>query len=203
MSDSTPSIPNRIKELRSAAGLSADKLARLIGTTRQNVNGFENGGRNLSTKWMAKIAIALKCKPADLLATGAGSIHYPTSPTRRERGEQAISRVHGEVGLGYVATLRETFPDFADMLVDFPYGDIYARDGLDPKSRQIATIAALTILGDSRHELEIHIASALRIGLTRQEIIEVIMQMAVYGGFPRALSALAAAKAAFANADIP
>jgi 4-carboxymuconolactone decarboxylase len=123
-----------------------------------------------------------------------------TSTSRRERGEQALTRIHGDRGLGYVAALRETFPDFADMLNDFAYGEIYARDGLDPKSRQIATIAALTILGDSRHELEIHIGSALRVGLTRQEIIEVIMQMAIYGGFPRALTALAAAKSAFANA---
>ncbi|MEQ1696390.1 MAG: carboxymuconolactone decarboxylase family protein [Hyphomicrobiaceae bacterium] len=125
----------------------------------------------------------------------------PISPTRRERGIAALTRIHGERGMGYVAALRETFPDFADMLVDFPYGDIYARDGLDPKSRQIATISALTILGDSRHELEIHIQSALRIGLTRTEIVEVIMQMAIYGGFPRALSALSAAKSAFATAD--
>lgn len=125
----------------------------------------------------------------------------PASPTRHERGIAALSRIHGERGLGYVETLRETFPDFADMLTGFAYGDIYARDGLDPKSRQIATISALTILGDSRHELEIHIQSALRIGCTRTEIIEVIMQMAVYGGFPRALSALAAAKAAFTKTD--
>ncbi len=122
--------------------------------------------------------------------------------TRRERGKAALTRIHGERGIGYVAALREFAPDFADILVDFPYGDIYARDGLDPKSRQIATIAALTILGDSRHELEIHIASALRVGCTRTQIIEVIMQMAVYGGFPRALTALAAAKAAFATADV-
>ncbi len=122
--------------------------------------------------------------------------------TRRERGKASLARIHGERGIGYVAALREFAPDFADILVDFPYGDIYARDGLDPKSRQIATIAALTILGDSRHELEIHIASALRVGCTRTQIIEVIMQMAVYGGFPRALTALAAAKAAFATADV-
>ena len=126
----------------------------------------------------------------------------PASPSRRERGEAALARIHGERGMGYVEQLREFAPDFADMLVDFPYGDIYARDGLDPKSRQIATISALTILGDSRHELEIHIASALRVGCTRTEIIEVIMQMAIYGGFPRALSALAAAKSAFANAEV-
>jgi 4-carboxymuconolactone decarboxylase len=120
---------------------------------------------------------------------------------RRARGLAALSRLHGERGLGYVEALQAFAPEFAGMLVDFPYGDIYARPGLDPKSRQIATIAALTVLGDARHELEIHIRSALNTGLTRQEILEVIMQMAIYGGFPRALTALSAARAAFQAAD--
>ena len=78
---------------------------------------------------------------------------------------------------------------------------ISTRPGLDPKSRQIATIASLTTLGGAEHELTIHIRSALRVGCTRQEIIEVILQMTVYAGFPRALSALSAAKIAFAQAD--
>lgn len=124
-----------------------------------------------------------------------------TTENRHQRGAAALTRIHGERGMGYVEQLRAFAPDFADMLVAFPYGDIYARPGLDPKSRQIATIAALTVLGDATHELEIHIQSALRIGCTRAEIIEVVMQMAVYGGFPRALAALTAAKAAFTAAD--
>jgi 4-carboxymuconolactone decarboxylase len=120
---------------------------------------------------------------------------------RRKRGEQALERIHGERGMEYVAALAAFAPDFAEMLVAFPYGDIYAREGLDPKSRQIATIAALCVLGDATQELQIHIASALRVGCTRVEIIEVIMQMAVYGGFPRALAALAAARTVFSDAD--
>ena len=86
--------------------------------------------------------------------------------TRRERGIEALTRIHGERGLGYVAALREFAPDMADLLVDFPYGDIYSRPGLDPKSRQLATIAALTVLGDAHHELTIHIGSALGCGCT-------------------------------------
>ena len=117
--------------------------------------------------------------------------------SRRARGETTLTRIHGERGLDYVAALQAFAPDMADLLVDFAYGDIYARNGLDPKSRQLATIAALTVLGDASHELTIHIGSALRCGCTRSEIIEVIMQMAIYGGFPRALAALNAAKAAF------
>ena len=127
--------------------------------------------------------------------------HSDDAGTRRQSGEAALTRIHGARGMAYVEDLRAFAPEFADMLVDFPYGDIYARPGLDPRSRQIATIAALTVMGDVAHELEIHIGSALRCGCTRTEIIEVIMQMAVYGGFPRALSALTAAKTAFAEAD--
>ena len=108
---------------------------------------------------------------------------------RHKRGADALASIHGERGLGYVRKQAEFAPDFADMQVAFPYGDIYARPGLDPKSRQIATIAGLTALGGADHELEIPIRSALNVGCTRTEIIEVIMQMAIYAGFPRALSA--------------
>ena len=119
---------------------------------------------------------------------------------RHRRGTEAMFRIHGERGAGYVTELAKFAPDFADLLTGFAYGDIYARPGLDPRARQIATIAALTTLGDSQHELTIHIRSALGLGCTRSEITEVIMQMAVYAGFPRALAALAAARTAFAEA---
>ncbi len=124
-----------------------------------------------------------------------------TADDRLARGEAALRQVHGDAGMGYVAQLRAFSPEFADMLVAFAYGDVYARPGLDVRARQIATIAGLTVLGGAEHELTIHIRSALNVGVTRAEVIEVIMQMAVYGGFPRALSALSAAKVAFANMD--
>ena len=124
-----------------------------------------------------------------------------SSDDRHRRGNEAMTRIHGTRGQGYVSALAKFAPDFAAMLVDFGYGDIYARPGLDAKSRQFVTIAALTALGDTKHELTIHIRSALEIGCTRAEVIEVIMQMAVYAGFPRALAALSAARAAFDEAD--
>lgn len=130
--------------------------------------------------------------------TGGGD---DSGENRHARGAAALTRIHGARGMGYVEALARTFPEFADMLVSFPYGDIYARPGLDDRARQIATIASLTTLGGAEHELQIHIGSGLRAGLTRAEIVEVIMQMSVYAGFPRALSALAAAKSAFAAAD--
>jgi 4-carboxymuconolactone decarboxylase len=92
-------------------------------------------------------------------------------------------------------------PDFAQYLIEFPFGDIYSRPGLDLKSREIATIAALTALGNAQPQLKVHIHGALNVGCTRVEVIEVMMQMAVYAGFPAALNGIFAAKAVFADRD--
>ncbi len=73
-----------------------------------------------------------------------------------------------------------------------------ARPGLDLRSREIATIAALAALGNAAPQLKVHIAAGLNVGLTRSEIVEILMQMAVYAGFPAALNGLFAAKEVFA-----
>jgi 4-carboxymuconolactone decarboxylase len=83
-------------------------------------------------------------------------------------------------------------------VIEFPFGDIYCRPGLDLRAREIATIAALTALGNASPQLKVHIEAGLNVGLSRDEITEVIMQMAVYAGFPAALNGLFAAKEIFA-----
>ena len=83
-------------------------------------------------------------------------------------------------------------------MIEFPFGDIYSRLGLDLRAREIATIAALTALGNASPQLKVHIEAGLNVGLSRDEITEVIMQMAVYAGFPAALNGLFAAKEIFA-----
>lgn len=118
-------------------------------------------------------------------------------------GRATIGAMHGEAGLSYVDRLSAASPEMAGLLVGHVYGSIYGRPELDMRSRQIATIAALTVLGDTAHELEIHIASALRSGMTRQEILEILLQMTAYAGFPRALGALKSAQAAFAKMPEP
>ena len=113
-------------------------------------------------------------------------------------GQEMLQRVDGRGGEAVVDSLRDIAPDFARYLIEFPFGDIYARPGLDLRSREIATIAALTALGNAEPQLKVHIAAGLNVGLTQEEITEVIMQMAVYAGFPAALNGLFAAKAVFA-----
>ena len=120
---------------------------------------------------------------------------------RFQRGWQRLREVDGEVGERVVAALADIAPDFATYLVEFPFGDIYSRPGLDLKAREMAVVAALTSLGNAAPQLKVHIHGALNVGCSRREVVEVIMQMAVYAGFPAALNGLFAAKEVFAERD--
>ena len=114
-------------------------------------------------------------------------------------GQKMLQQVDGKGGEAVVESLKDIAPDFARYLLEFPFGDIYARPGLDLRSREIATVAALTAMGNAAPQLKVQIGAALHVGLTQDEIVEVIMQMAVYAGFPAALNGLFAAKEVFAS----
>ncbi len=118
---------------------------------------------------------------------------------RYQRGWEKLKEIDGEAGERVVESLKDIAPDFARLLIEFPFGDIYSRPGLDLKCREIAVVAALTALGNAAPQLKVHIHGALNVGCTEQEVVEVIMQMAVYAGFPAALNGLFAAKEVFAE----
>jgi len=120
---------------------------------------------------------------------------------RYRQGWEKLKEVDGEAGERVIESLRDIAPDFARYLIEFPFGDIYSRPGLDLKSREIAVVAALTALGNAAPQLKVHIHGALNVGCTREEVVEVIMQMAVYAGFPAALNGLFAAKEVFKQRD--
>ncbi len=120
---------------------------------------------------------------------------------RYERGLQKLKEIDGAAGEHVVQGLSDIAPDFARYIVEFSFGDIYCRPGLDLKSREIAVVAALTAMGNAVPQLKVHIQGALNVGASREEIIEVIMQMAVYAGFPAALNGLAAARQVFAGLE--
>ncbi|ADK84035.1 Carboxymuconolactone decarboxylase [Desulfarculus baarsii DSM 2075] len=121
--------------------------------------------------------------------------------TRYEQGWRKLLEIDGQAGVAVTESLADIAPDLAKYVVEFAFGDIYQRPGLDLRSREIATIAALTALGTATPQLKVHIRGGLNVGLSRQEIVEVIMQMAVYAGFPAALNGLFAAKEVFAQGD--
>jgi len=121
--------------------------------------------------------------------------------TRYERGLKKLEEIDGEAGANVVESLKDIAPDFADYLIEFPFGDIYSRPGLDLRSREIATIAALTAMGNATPQLKVHITAGLNVGLSQEEVVESIMQMAVYAGFPAALNGLFAARDVFESAE--
>ena len=122
-----------------------------------------------------------------------------TQSDRYQQGLAKLAEIDGQAGQQVVAALADIAPDLARYLIEFPFGDIYSRPGLDLQSRELATIAALTAMGNAAPQLKVHLHAALNVGSSETQIIEVLMQMAVYAGFPAALNGLFAAKEIFAQ----
>ena len=117
------------------------------------------------------------------------------------KGMEEMRKHLGPQADRYVENIREISPEFAKINVEFPFGELYTRDILDDKTRELCTVAALTVQGFSTPELKIHVQAALNCGASRVEIVEVITQMIAYCGFPGATNALMATKAVFAELD--
>lgn len=114
-----------------------------------------------------------------------------TDQTRFERGSARLAEVDGKAG----ADVVEPLGDLGRYIVEFAFGDIYSRDGLSLRDRELATVAALTAMGGREPQLKVHIGAALNVGLTEEEIEEVILQTVPYAGFPTAINAMNVFKA--------
>jgi 4-carboxymuconolactone decarboxylase len=122
-----------------------------------------------------------------------------TDSERYQRGWDKLKEIDGQAGEMVIDSLSDIAPDFARLLIEFPFGDIYSRPGLDLRTRELAVVAALTAMGNAAPQLKVHLHGARNVGCSEQEIVEVIMQMAVYAGFPAALNGLFAAREVFAQ----
>jgi 4-carboxymuconolactone decarboxylase len=120
-----------------------------------------------------------------------------SSGERYTRGMQALERISAGSGMEVITSLQDIAPDLARFIIEFSYGDVIGRDGLDNRVKELATVALLTALGTADPQLRVHVGAALNVGATRQEIVEIIQQMAVYAGFPAALNGIAAARDVF------
>lgn len=118
------------------------------------------------------------------------------------QGLDKLNEIDGEAGQNVISSLDEICPDLAKYIIEYPFGDIYQRDGLDLKTRELATVAALTALGNCQPQLNVHINGALNVGCTPNEVTEVILQMSVYAGFPASLNGMFVAKDVFKSRDI-
>ncbi len=113
-------------------------------------------------------------------------IQGQTQEARYERGLKKMTEIYGVPVEEFIAPLG----DLGRYMVEFPYGDIYSRGGLAARDREIATIAMLTALGGREPQLRVHMNSALNVGLTADELYELILHTLIFAGFPTAINAL-------------
>lgn len=117
------------------------------------------------------------------------------------RGLAKLKEIDGHAGERVLEALKDVAPDLARYVIEFGFGDIYSRGTLSLKEREIATVAALVALGNALPQLKVHIHGALNVGCSRPEVVEIMIQMAAYAGFPAALNGTFAAKEVFAERD--
>jgi 4-carboxymuconolactone decarboxylase len=135
---------------------------------------------------------------ADAMLVGTPALH---DRDRYQRGLARFKATLGEQGMAVLRSLEPICPDMARYVIEFAYGDVLSRPGLSVRDRQIATLAGLAAIGHASPQLKSHIRGSLNAGLTREEIVEVLLQMALFAGFPAAMNGLQAAREVFAQLD--
>ncbi|MDT0618604.1 carboxymuconolactone decarboxylase family protein [Salinisphaera sp. P385] len=113
----------------------------------------------------------------------------PSDESRYDRGMAFFEAVHPDAARAMRNNLGEIAPDLLRYIAEFPFGDLYSRDGLDQKLRQTATLAALAT-GGHMTQLKIHLEIARRMGFSTDELVEILMQITPYAGFPAAINAV-------------
>ncbi|WP_025721351.1 carboxymuconolactone decarboxylase family protein [Paenibacillus sp. 1-18] len=107
-----------------------------------------------------------------------------------KKGMEVLSKIDGENYKAIVDSFQDSVaPDLGRLAVEFNYGQIFSRPGLDLKSRLLATVAGLTAMGNTQ-QLKFYINGALNVGWSEDEIIECMMQMIIYAGFPAGLNTI-------------
>ncbi|WP_407415316.1 carboxymuconolactone decarboxylase family protein [Methanobrevibacter sp.] len=121
--------------------------------------------------------------------------------TRYEKGKEVIEGIQERSLEEIFETIDDVAPDMSRFVVEFPYSEIYTRKEVDLKTRELCTVAALTVLG-TIPQLKDHINAALNVGNSPTEVVEIIMQMSAYAGFPKSINGIVAAKEVFVERDL-
>lgn len=113
--------------------------------------------------------------------------------TRMQRGAAALAKSSGGSGETVVRSFDDIAPDIGRMIVEHSYGDIFSRPGIDPKTRELTACAALAAKGTKSAEkpLRVHVNAALKCGATRVELVETMLNLLPYCGYPAVKVALA------------
>ncbi|UUZ92385.1 carboxymuconolactone decarboxylase family protein [Paenibacillus sp. P25] len=107
----------------------------------------------------------------------------------------------GDNGVEMLKQIGKFFPDFGHTLIAFGFGDLYSREVLDLKQREMITITSLITQG-AFEQLPFHLHAALNVGMKPEEVLEIILHCGGYAGFPKACSALEAARKVFQDRGI-
>ena len=118
---------------------------------------------------------------------------------RYHRGRDKLKQMMGDVGEEALDNIARISPDMARYVAEFVFGDVHSRPALDLKTREIAAVVSLVTRGGAEPQLRAHLHAALKVGCSQEEIIELMIEMAVYAGFPAALNGLFAARDIFAE----
>ena len=124
-----------------------------------------------------------------------------SDPQRRARGAQKIGEILGQTPEQVERSLGDLAPGLATYVLETIYGEIYQNETLDSRTRQIVTVAALATLGTAAPQLRTHIGGAMRCGVTREELVEIMVQLVPYVGVAAAINGVAACRDVFAATD--
>lgn len=122
--------------------------------------------------------------------------------SRFEKGERQLGEIDGAGGQAVVDSLADIAPDLGRFIVEFAFGDIYTREGLSLKERELVTITSLLTAGGCEAQLEVHINGSLNVGVAPEKIVETFIQCVPYTGFPKVLNAMFVAQKVFAERGI-
>ncbi|MBB3809217.1 carboxymuconolactone decarboxylase family protein [Pseudochelatococcus contaminans] len=117
---------------------------------------------------------------------------------RRAKALAVLEQLDPDAPARVAANLDALSDDFLEIVLGFSFADVVSRPGIDLRTREMLTVAALMAMGTAPEQLEFHILAALHTGVTREEIIEILLQIAVYAGVPACMNGISAAKKAFA-----
>lgn len=173
-----------------ATGLSPEAIVEIVYVATVFA-GFPAGLNALAVcrEVFAARGVAVSPRPA----------HPDGETDRRARGLAALATTSREAGERVVASLADIGPDMAGFILDFSYGDVISRQILSPGHKEIGMMAAAVARGTMAPQLAVHVKAARAVGLTREQIVEVIVQMAVYAGFPAAINGMLVARDALAE----
>lgn len=101
-----------------------------------------------------------------------------------------------------ITSMDDVAPDLSRFVIDFAFGEVYSRPGLEPQRRHLVTLTSLMTLGGCDTQLRVHLGIALNLGVTPQEIVETALHVCVYAGFTRGITAMRIVQSVFQERGI-